>query len=315
MREVLILGGAGFIGSNIAEKFVKNGDKVTIIDGLLERTGGNKKNIEPFESKINFIESNIENVKELELLINASNLIIDSMAWTSHNAAMKEPSYDLQLNCETHLHLIEALKRFKDKKVIFLSSRGVYGNAKVDQITEETEAIPEDIQGIHKLTSENYFRVYSKYYSFNTLVLRVPNCFGKNQPLKGEDIGLVGSFIRDSLNDNTIEVYGNHRKRALIYINDLVNAIMRIAENEWKNFNVYNVFGFEKSIYELASEIVSINKRGRVLIKEIPKHIKAIDMGNISYIDEKIKYFIGPYAVSSINDALKQTIQYFKENL
>jgi len=315
MKRILVLGGAGFIGSNIAEGFVNNGDKVVIVDGLLAKTGGDKKNIEGFKDKIEFIESSIENINDLEALLDETDLIIDSMAWTSHHAAILDPIYDLELNCRSHLYLIKNLRTFKGKKVMYLSSRGVYGNPGATSISEESETIPVDVQGIHKLTGEHYYRVFSKFFDLNTIVLRIPNCFGNNQPVKGEDIGLIGSFIRDSLQDKKIEVYGNKRKRAFLFVNDLVNAIIELSYKDWKGYMVYNAVGFEKSIYDLALEITSIVKRGKVILKDIPKKIEEIDAGNASINDEKLKGFIGQYVLSSSHNALEQTIVYFKEKL
>ena len=243
--KILILGGAGFIGSNLAESFYRMHYKVTVIDGLLGKTGGRKKNLDNLQTRIKILYNKIEDVENLQELILEADLIIDCMAWTSHNAAIDDPYYDLKLNCESHLYVLKLLKECEEKKIIFLSTRGVYGNTKVNQITEETETVPEDIQGIHKLTSENYYRFYTNHYGFSTVVLRVPNCFGKNQPLEGDDIGLIGGFIRDSLNDINIEVFGNIRTRNFIYVGDLANAVVKIASKEWKNFNVYNVNGFK----------------------------------------------------------------------
>jgi len=191
--NVTIFGGAGFIGSNIAKKLVEIGYNTTVVDGLLRNTGGDLKNIRDILEKIKFYPLRIEEVPNLVKLVEDSDFIIDSMAWTQHGSAITNPQYDLELNCASHLCLIQALT--KKNKVIYLGSRGQYGNPTVSRITEQTTMVPLDIQGIHKLAAENYYRIYSKIKSFDVVSLRIANCFGANQPIKKNEPGLIASFI------------------------------------------------------------------------------------------------------------------------
>jgi nucleoside-diphosphate-sugar epimerase len=313
--KTLILGGAGFIGSNLAEHFYKMGSEVTVIDGLLENTGGQKKNLDNLNGKIRIYFKKIEEIQNLQGLIVESDLIVDCMAWTSHHAAIENPFYDLELNCKSHLHLIKNIKGTRNKNIIFLSSRGIYGNVEEKLINEKTPPNPVDIQGVHKLTTEGYFNIYSKIYDFNVVVLRISNCFGKNQPITGDDIGLVGSFIRDALFDKTIEIYGNARKRSLIYINDLVTIVWLIAQKQWSYFVPLNISGLNIPISELAEKIIKIADSGEISLKETPTMIKNIDIGN-AIIDESIlTELIGKVHLKNIDEALNETINYFKENL
>ena len=214
--KVLILGGAGFIGSNIVKHLLKFNKDLTIIDGLLPFTGGSEKNISDYLDNISFIHANIEEVKNIGDLTAKAELIIDCMAWTSHLKAIEDPLFDLKLNAASHLFLIKHLK--ENQNIIYLGSSAQYGNPSQHEITEETEMRPEDPQGIHKLTAESYFRIYSKIKKFNVISLRIPNCFGVNQPFIGDDIGLVGGFIRDVFNEKKIEIYGHKRKKNLLYV-------------------------------------------------------------------------------------------------
>ncbi len=315
MKKVLILGGAGFIGSNLAEHFLAKGYEVTVIDGLLEKTGCNPKNLAKIKNKIKVFYKRIEEIENLSELILESALIIDCMAWTSHHAAIENPLYDLELNCKSHLYLIDNIKKTKNKNIILLSSRGIYGNVEEDVINEKTPPNPVDIQGIHKLTTENYFKIYSRIYDYNVVALRIPNCFGKNQPLIGDDIGLVGSFIRDALLDNVIEVYGRNRKRSLICVNDVVDIVWLIAQKQWSGFVPLNISGYNMPISELAEKIIKIAGSGKISLKEIPKTVKNIDVGNALIDESRITEFIGKVHIKNIKDDLTETINYFKENL
>jgi UDP-glucose 4-epimerase len=311
-RNALVLGGAGFIGSNIAEMLLSKDFKVTVIDGLLPLTGGDRSNISSFLKDIVFIESKIEDVRDLGAIIQESDVIIDAMAWTSHIAAIQKPEYDLELNCLSHLHLIKMLKGTKNKKVIYLGSRGQYGNPVVGAIVEDTVMVPEDIQGIHKLAAESYYRVFSKLYGFDIISLRIPNVFGKNQPYKNEDIGLVGLFIVKALTDEMIEVYDNNRRRSLLYVNDLAEVVVQLIDCEQNGFTTFNVKGYDVSINWLANEIIEIVNAGKLIIKGIPDEIKKIDIGSAVFDDSKLKKIMD-INVTDIHTALLQTTSYFKE--
>lgn len=313
--KILILGGAGFIGSNITEHFYKMNSEVTVIDGLLENTGGNTKNLDNLIGKIRIIFKKIEEVQNLEEFIIEADLIIDCMAWTKHIAAIENPIYDLELNCKNHLHLINNLKKTKKKNIILLSSSGIYGNSIYNLIDENSPFNPVDIQGVHKLTAENYFKIYSKIYDFNIIALRIPNCFGINQPTFGVEIGLIGSFIRDALFDNVLEIFGKGRMRSVIYVDDVVEIIWRISQKQWCGFIPFNVGGYNIQISELAEKIITIAGRGKILYKEVPKMVKNIDVGK-SFIDEsQLTNFIGKIILKDIDSALTKTINYFKENI
>lgn len=314
-KSILILGGSGFIGSHVSLRFLKSGYQVIVIDGLLKNTGGRKENLRTALKKIQFINKRIEQVNNLEDYINKVNLIIDCMGWTSHLSAIKNPRYDLELNVLSHLRLIDALKNYPHKNIIFLGSRGQYGNPEIRKIDEEAKMEPLDVQGTHKLTAENHFRIFSKHLGLNVSSLRLGNCFGPNQLIDSEDIGLVGSFIKSSLLGKEIIVYGKDRKRTLCYVGDIAETIFRLAEDMSTGFNAYNLTGPQIKLTNLAAKILKITGRGSVKIKKLPENIKKIDVGNAEIDEKKIKTKLGKIPVTDIETGLKETIDYFKKNI
>ena len=310
--KVLILGAAGFIGSNLVYGFLEEGHEVIALDGFLEKTGGDKKHLENVINKIVLIDQKIEDIDSIPELINSVDIVIDSMAWTSHLLAVENPIYDLKLNARSHLSLLTCLPNKPEQKFIFLGSRGQFGNPEVDLIDEETPMIPQDIQGIHKLTAESYFRVYSKLKNIDVISLRFPNCYGINQPINGNDIGLVGSFIRDALLGKNIIVYGEGRKRPIVYINDLVKVIIEFAKKEFFGFNAFNIKGIEISIYQLAKKIVELAGNGCVSLKKMPDELAAIDIGNAEFSDKKTIDYLGGIPKTDLTKSLSKTIEYFK---
>ncbi len=309
--KVLILGGAGFLGSNIANMFYKSGYQITIIDGLMRHTGGSKENLKSLH-KIKFIAKAIEQVKNLEEIVRNHDLIIDCMAWTSHLSALENPEYDLKLNLISHLHFIRALKKSKDKKILYLGSRGQYGNLGNIRIRENQTGTPLDIQGIHKAAAENYFKIYSKLYGFNLLSLRITNCFGLNQPYRGKDVGLVGGFIRQTISNNHVEIFGKNRKREILFAEDLAKIIKKISEKDWAGFDAYNIGGQQITLEELVKKIVKISGQGGYELKKIPAHIANIDTGNSFLDNKKLVDFIGNLHLTKLDKSLSLTIDYFK---
>jgi len=313
----LILGGAGFVGSNIVQVFLNNDYEVTVIDGLLQKTGGSKENLKQFLSDITFVHSKIEDFEALEECIEQHHVIIDCMAWTSHKEALEDPEYDLQLNVSSHLHLIKNIlkKKNKKKKIIYLASRGQYGNANSSIIDEATPMIPIDIQGNHKLAAESHYRIYSNLNDLNIISLRFPNCFGLNQPFAFGDIGLIGSFIRDLLQDKTIEIFGKQRKRSLVYASDIAEIVFRLINQSWEGFHPLNVAGSYLSIEEIVINLKDIIKKGEYIFKPMPDNLKKIDMGNIPIKEDQLIKLINEVPKTNLKSALLVTVDYFKKVL
>ena len=314
MKRVLILGGAGFIGSNLVRKFCDSGTPVTVIDAFYENTGASIKNLSNSLDKILLIQKRVEAVENLSSIIENHDLIIDSMGWTAHHEAVRNPGYDIQLNVLSHLSVIQALEGQKGKSIVYLGSRGQYGNSTLPEINEEDAMIPEDVQGINKLCGESFYRVYSKLYNFNILSLRIPNCFGENQLTKQGDIGLIGNFIKDALNNKTIEVYGNHRKRSILYIADLVELIYKLKEDIKNGFTALNINGTTLFINDLAQKIIDISKTGSLVVKQIPSEILKMDMGSAVLNEDKLMKILPDINYTNIDLSLNNTVNFFKQN-
>lgn len=312
-KTVLIAGGAGFLGSHIAKRFCNAGYDVTVIDGLLEQTGGKERNIDSILESVHMHKIDIRDAHSLADVIRTSQIVIDCMAWTAHRSALQDPFYDLRLNAESHLHLLQYLHA--EQKIIYLGSRSQYGTPDVDVIVEDTPLVPVDIQGTHKNASESYFRVYSRLKGLNVISLRFPNCFGENQPVDGEDVGLVGGFIRDLLMRRLVEVYGRQRKRSLVYAPDLAEVVLLLSRSPLIGFSAYNLAGTEITIKALVEQLIGLIGFGTYQLRGMPADISSIDVGNAVFSNEKLRAVIGDIPITDLQMALQTTIEYFKENL
>lgn len=320
MNTALILGGAGFIGSHIVERFVREGWKVIAIDGMNTRTSARRENLSGLQN-VTFFDKSVETVANFDEYLSAADIVIDTMAWTAHRLALYEPEFDHALNQASHLHVATSLAKHQGKRLVYLSSRGVYGNfvgtSGANEITEETPLLPEDIQGVHKLAAESYYRIYAKLYKYSVVSLRFGNCFGERMPTKGEDIGLIGGFIRDVLEGRPIEIFGTHRTRPVVYVQDVVEYVWRIATEASNNepFTAYNVNGQNIGIHTIAQQIVDSCGMGECIIKPLPHEIQTIDIGSTPVNADKIKTLTGFTPSDDWSAAMKRTVEYFKQNL
>lgn len=281
----------------------------------MKKTGGQSANLEYLKNQVTLINSRLEDVEHFDKIINKCDLIICCMGWTSHNEAINDPFYDLELNTKSHLYLISRLKNYPDKKVIYLGTRSQFGNQVKGTIYEDTRLDPCDVHGASKTLTEYYYKIYSKIYGFNIISLRIPACFGLNQKTEGKDIGLLGYLIKNSLENKSIEIFGNKRKRNILYIDDLTDIIFKISEQDLSGFLALNVRGIPVEIGYLARKIVDYTSMGKIVIKRLPEKIKAIDIGNAEMSDNKLKNIIGSFSYTDINLSLKKTIDYFKSTI
>ncbi|MEM7167129.1 MAG: NAD(P)-dependent oxidoreductase [Planctomycetota bacterium] len=324
--HVVILGGAGFIGSHLAQAYLERGDEVTVIDGLVPGTGGHRSHLgEPLPPRLSFLAERVEDVPVLQDVLATSDLVIDAIALTAHHRALDEPLLDLELNASSHLHVLQALAEIPGKRVLYLGSRGQYGSPKGRRIRENAPQEPTDVQGIHKVAAESYYRVYARMGRCTAASLRIPNCFGPHQPIHGDDIGLVGSLIRDLVAGNCVEVYGSGRSRPLLYVDDLTNAVLRLGDHDWPGsgdggrdkdcgFDAYNVAGQQVAIEDLAQQIIAITGRGSYQVKEIPAKIRAMDTGAAQICQDKLIRTIGSLQQTNLANSLAQTVRYFEEH-
>ena len=310
--KVLVLGGAGFIGSRVAKAFLESGAEITILDGLFSKTGGRKAHAADLPAA-RFIEQSIESFDDLPALIASVDLIVNAMAWTCHRSALEDPIYDLSLNLSSHLSLIARIPTAWPGRVIFLGSRGQYGSPQVAEITEDTPQVPEDVQGIHKTAAESHFRLFSRLKKVPVASLRMPAVVGPNQPTTGDDIGLFGSFIRDLVAGRTVELYGEDRRRAVIHADDVAETIVRLSSAAWTGFTPLNLAGHNVSLADALRSLVAEIGSGSVAVLPAPPEIAAIDIGGLPVSEARLTALLGPLPRRTLQATLNSAIHTFRQ--
>jgi UDP-glucose 4-epimerase len=314
MRKVLILGGAGFIGSNVCKQFVASGCKVIAVDGLMPRTAGDRANLGFAPDSVELIARRVEDFSGLSRLMRRAALVVDAVGWTSHWEAFDDPEYDLALNLASHLAVIRAMVEARPRLLVYLGSRYQYGRVSKTPIPESQPFAPIDVQGIHKAAAEHHFRLAAERNDLAVASLRFGNTFGPAMPLVGSDVGLVGDMIRSALAGKVVRVFGENRRRTLHYAPDIARIVERLADVELHGFTAINIPGEDVSIADLARHIVRLGG-GSVAHEPLPADVAELDMANLPLDCTVFERLLGSPQLSPLNEALAATVAYARVKL
>jgi len=316
-KRVLILGGLGFIGSNLAIRLVSLGAKVVVVDSMLPRYGGNLLNIEPVKDQIDINFSDIRDIYSLEYLVKGTEYIFSVAGQTGHLLSMTDPFTDLDVNCRAQLSILECCRKYnRDVTIINASTRQVYGKPLSLPVSENHPLVPTDVNGINKIASEHYYTLYSKLYGIRCVSLRLTNTYGPRQQLRGNEQGFTGIFIRNALTQNRIDIFGDGtQKRDFNYIDDVVDAFILAAENANRESHIYNL-GADKlyTLLDFVKILQGICPLEYRLVPFPPDHA-AIDIGDFQADDSKFKTEIGWSPKIDLTEGLTRTVEYFRPKI
>lgn len=315
---MLITGGLGFIGSNLAHRLVDLDDvEVLIIDALLPDQGGNLFNIHEIINRVTLHITNIADAAAINRLVGGVDYIFNLAGNTSHLDSMRHPQRDLELNCAAQLTLLEACRHFNPRvKLIFTSTRQVYGKPAYVPVDEQHRVDPPDINGIHKLAAEHYHLLYQRIYGTRAVCLRLTNTYGPRQLLQHNRQSFIAWFIRQAIDGGVIELFGEGKQRRdLNYIDDVVEALLLAGASEAADGEVFNLGGAESvSLAELAEELTQLTGRGSVRCVPFPPERQLIDIGNIYSSYRKIEAMLGWRPRTSLRTGLASTIEFYNKH-
>lgn len=315
-KKILITGGAGFIGSSLAKELADHGAKVTIVDAMLPLYGGNLFNLEEIKNDIEFIKGDIRNEKLMEELVKEKNIIYNFAAQVSHLDSKDLPLLDLDINGRGHLIVLEAVKkRAPQARILFPSSRMVYGKIIHTPVDEKHPTKPLSIYGIHKLLAEKYYRYYFETFNIDTISVRIPTPYGTRQHMKHNKYSVVGWFLRQSLNGETIKIFGNGNQfRDYIYIDDVVNAFLLLGLNG-RPGEVYNLGTSEKTrLIDMVDAILAETKTGSREYVPYPNNYVAGGFDDYVANYEKIKNDVSWDPKIGLEEGVKKMVRYYKHN-
>ena len=317
-RSVLITGGAGFIGSNLARRLTEFGDvKVTIVDAMIPDLGGNLFNLHGIEDRVVCRIADIGDYDLIAHLVGGVDYIFNLAGSTSHIDSMRDPRRDLELNCAAQLALLEACRHFNPGvKIVFSSTRQVYGKPLYLPVDEDHRVAPPDINGIHELAAENYHLLYCRIYGLRTVLLRLTNVYGPRQLLCHNRQSFIAWFIRQAIDGGEIELFGEGKQlRDLCYVDDVVDAFLVAGASEGADGEVFNLGGDEPvSLNELASELIALTGCGSMRATPFPLERQLIDIGNFYASYRKIEQTLGWRPRTPLRVGLSRTIEFYRRH-
>jgi UDP-glucose 4-epimerase len=316
-KKVLITGGLGFVGSNLAIKLVQQGAEVLIVDNMLPRQGGNLFNIEPVKNKVRINISDIRNQTSMNHLVKGQDYIYHLAGQVNHVDSVKYPLNDLSINVEGTLVIMEALRlNNPSAKVIFTGTRGEYGASLKLPVSEKHEINPIGIYAITNFAAERIVLTYHNLHKIQSVCLRITNTYGPRHQMQHDEYGVFNWFIRKAMDDQTISVFGDGRiLRDYLFIDDLVESLLMIALKNDAYGEVYNIgSGTPLNFIDLANKIISIAGSGKTEYSEFTTERKALEPGDYYADITKIKKAVNWAPKTSLEDGIKKTIEYYGKN-
>lgn len=317
-RAVMITGGLGFIGSNLAHALAGLGARVLIVDSLIPEYGGNLFNVNGIEDRLRINVADIRQQSTMNYLVQRQDVIFNLAGQVSHIDSMQDPYTDLEINCRAQLAILEACRRNNSAvKIVFAGTRQVYGRADTLPVTESHLVRPTDVNGINKAAGEYYHLVYNNVFGVRACSLRLTNVYGPRQLLKHNRQGFIGWFIRLAIEGREIQIYGDGRQiRDFVYVDDAVDAFLRAGASDAANGQVFNVGGAEPIAHrDLVHLLIATAGTGTYRFVDWPAEKKAIDIGDFYADSSLIGATLGWRPTTALADGLRATIDFYRQHL
>ena len=317
-KHVLITGGLGFIGSNLAHRLVALGAEVLILDSLIPEYGGNVFNIHGLEDRLRVNIADMRDEHGLRYLVQGQDIIFNLAGQVSHTDSMVDPYTDLEINARSQLSLLEACRHGNPAaKVVFASTRQIYGRPEYLPVDERHPLQPVDINGINKLAGEWYHMVYHQVYGLRTVSLRLTNTYGPRMRIRDARQTFIGWWFRQLLEGQTLSIFGDGLQvRDFNYIDDVIEALLMVAFYEAADGQIYNLGSDDPiNLLNLARLMIEVNGDGQYDLRPFPDDRKRIDIGDFYGDYRRIRSKLGWRPLVGLRDGLTRTMDYFRANL
>jgi UDP-glucose 4-epimerase len=316
-RRVMITGGLGFIGSNLARQLVELGADVLLVDSLIPDYGGNLFNIDGIADRVHVNVADIRQQSTMNYLVRDRDVIFNLAGQVSHIDSMRDPYTDLEINCRSQLTVLEACRNHNPQvKIVFAGTRQVYGRPDSLPVDETHLVRPTDVNGINKAAGENYHIVYNNVFGVRACSLRLTNVFGPRQLIRHNRQGFIGWFIRLAVEGKPIQIYGDGSQvRDFVFVDDAADAFLRAGAYDAVNGEVFNVGGDQPiSHRDLVSTLVKVAGTGSVEYIEWPAEKKSIDIGSFYADSSKFARRCDWTPTVSLEDGLRRTVAFYREH-
>lgn len=314
--NVLITGGLGFIGSNLARRLVSLNCNITLVDSLIPDYGGNIFNIHGIESKVSVNISDVRDPFSFAYLIKGKDFLFNLAGQTSHLDSMTDPQTDLNINASAQLSILEACRKYNPSiKIVFASTRQIYGKPQYLPVDEKHPIHPVDVNGINKTAGESYHILYHQVYGIRSAILRLTNTYGPRMRIKDARQTFLGIWIRNLIEGKPILVYGDGAQlRDFNYVDDVIEAMILVAEESRADGEVFNLGSSEYiNLKDLSALMIKIYQKGESHTIPFPPERKAIDIGDYYSDYGKICKALNWEPKISLESGITRSLEYFKK--
>jgi UDP-glucose 4-epimerase len=315
-KKILITGGLGFIGSNLAHRLVTLEADVLLVDSLIPEYGGNIFNITGIEDRLRVNIADMRDEYGMRYLVQGQDLIFNLAGQVSHTDSMNDPYTDLEINARSQLSLLEACRHGNPSaKIIFASTRQIYGKPQYLPVDERHPQQPIDVNGINKMAGEWYHIVYNNVYGLKTVSLRLTNTYGPRMRIKDARQTFIGWWILQIIEGKPLQIFGDGTQvRDFNYVDDVVQALLLAAVNEVANGQIYNLGGDDPiNLVNLAKLMIEINGGGEYEMVPFPLERKPIDIGDFYGDYRKMRAKLGWRPKTNLREGLTRTLAYYKQ--
>ncbi len=317
-RRVMVTGGLGFIGSNLARRLVDLGADVLIVDALQPEYGGNLFNIDGITHRVRVNIADVRMQSTIGVLAKGHDVIFNLAGQVSHIDSMRDPYTDLEINCRAQLSILEACRiNNSGVRIVYAGTRQVYGKPDYLPVDEKHLVRPSDINGVNKAAGEYYHLLYNNVFDVHACSLRLTNVYGPRQLIKHNRQGFIGWFIRLALEDREIQVFGDGSQlRDFVHVDDAADAFLRAGASSACDGGVFNVGGEEPiSHRDLVAMLVEAAGTGSVRYVDWPPDKKRIDIGSFYSDSTKFQQAVGWKPRIELREGLRQTLAFYRQHM
>jgi UDP-glucose 4-epimerase len=314
-NKVLVTGGLGFIGSNLARGLVPGGAEVTLVDSLGPRYGGNRFNVAGLEAALRIEVADIGDESILRPLVRGQDVIFNLAGQTSHIDSMQDPLTDLEMNARCQLTFLEVCRsESRGARIVFASTRQLYGRPRYLPVDEEHGVAPLDVNGIHKAAGESYHLLYGAVHGFRVTALRLTNTYGPRMRVRDARQTFLGVWLKALVRGEPFEIYGNGvQRRDFNYVDDAVAAFLLAASSEEAVGRVFNLGDAHPiALRDLADLLVRLNGSGTYRFVPFPEERRRIDIGDYVGDFSKIRELLGWEPAISLEEGLRRSLAYYR---
>lgn len=313
-KKVLITGGLGFIGSNLARALVTQGAEVMLVDSLIPLYGGNIFNIDDIRDRVTVNVCDVRDPYAMAYLLQGKDYLFNLAGQTSHMDSMSDPQTDLDINANAQLSILEACRKVNPQiKIVFGSTRQLYGKPDYLPVDEKHPIRPVDVNGINKLAGEWYHLLYNNVYGIRACALRLTNTYGPGMRVKDARQTFLGIWVRLLIEGKPIKVFGDGLQlRDFNYVDDCVEALLLAGSSDQANGKVYNLGSTEVVSLKDVAEMMVQEHGGVFELVPFPPERKAIDIGDYYSDFSLISSELGWQPKIGLREGLSRTMAYYQ---